>query len=349
MRTPLYVDCAHGVGALQLAKLAKELGESLHLEIVNSPSDGELNHECGAEHVQKARRPPVGMTREAARGRRYCSLDGDADRVVFHYFDAEGVWHLLDGDKIACLFADFVAHKLRALEGEVGNVSFGCVQTSYANGAATRYLQSKGVRVALAKTGVKYCHRKASEFDIGVYFEANGHGTIVIKDALADRLHKLENSIHDERKKEALSHLLAALQLINQATGDAMSDLLLVEALLIQKNWSIADWDHMYQDLPSRQTKVTIQDRSVLSVDRDDDTVVVAPESLRAALQSALQSLSPNLQARAFVRPSGTENAVRIYAEAATQTDADELALRFANLVHEHCGGVGAAPTTFVA
>lgn len=27
-------------------------------------------------------------------------------------------------------------------------------------------------------TGVKYLHHKAKEFDIGIYFEANGHGTV---------------------------------------------------------------------------------------------------------------------------------------------------------------------------
>ena len=27
-------------------------------------------------------------------------------------------------------------------------------------------------------TGVKHLHAKALEFDVGVYFEANGHGTV---------------------------------------------------------------------------------------------------------------------------------------------------------------------------
>ena len=28
-------------------------------------------------------------------------------------------------------------------------------------------------------TGVKHLHHKAKDFDIGVYFEANGHGTVI--------------------------------------------------------------------------------------------------------------------------------------------------------------------------
>lgn len=34
------------------------------------------------------------------------------------------------------------------------------------------------VPVACVPTGVKHLHHKAADFDIGVYFEANGHGTV---------------------------------------------------------------------------------------------------------------------------------------------------------------------------
>jgi hypothetical protein len=31
-------------------------------------------------------------------------------------------------------------------------------------------------------TGVKHLHQKAVKYDIGVYFEANGHGTVIFSD-----------------------------------------------------------------------------------------------------------------------------------------------------------------------
>lgn len=59
-------------------------------------------------------------------------------------------------------------------------LKLGLVQTAYANGASTAYITEKlGVPVACAKTGVKHLHHAAQEFDIGVYFEANGHGTVI--------------------------------------------------------------------------------------------------------------------------------------------------------------------------
>ena len=57
------------------------------------------------------------------------------------------------------------------------------VQTAYANGAATAYMRAlPGVTVPLAKTGVKHLHHIAVGYDISVYFEANGHGTVLFSD-----------------------------------------------------------------------------------------------------------------------------------------------------------------------
>ena len=38
------------------------------------------------------------------------------------------------------------------------------------------------VTTVCAKTGVKHVHHAAQQFDIGIYFEANGHGTVLFSD-----------------------------------------------------------------------------------------------------------------------------------------------------------------------
>ena len=58
-----------------------------------------------------------------------------------------------------------------------------------------------------------------------------------------------------EVEKAAL-RLLAVSRLINQAVGDALSGLLLVEVILQHVGWSIHRWNELYHDLPSRQLKV---------------------------------------------------------------------------------------------
>lgn len=44
----------------------------------------------------------------------------------------------------------------------------------------------------------------------------------------------------------------------NQTVGDAMSDLLAVEAILHLKKWNLKNWSKIYTELPNRQLKVKV-------------------------------------------------------------------------------------------
>ena len=46
------------------------------------------------------------------------------------------------------------------------------------------------MQVARTATGVKYLHEVAVQFDVGIYFEANGHGTVLLSAALLEWLHQ---------------------------------------------------------------------------------------------------------------------------------------------------------------
>jgi hypothetical protein len=54
----------------------------------------------------------------------------------------------------------------------------------------------------------------------------------------------------------AARELLALSEVINQAVGDAISGILLVEAALRRRQWGLPEWATLYTDLPSRQAKV---------------------------------------------------------------------------------------------
>lgn len=88
-------------------------------------------------------------------------------------------------------------------------------------------------------TGVKHLHHKAMEFDIGIYFESNGHGTILFSQQAIETFQKAcdDDKLSNE-SREAAQQLLAMSQLINQAVGDAISDLLLVEIILVHMSVS---------------------------------------------------------------------------------------------------------------
>lgn len=48
-----------------------------------------------------------------------------------------------------------------------------------------------GCQVVMTPTGVKHLHAAAHEFDIGIYFEANGHGTVLFSSSAQQRLQVL--------------------------------------------------------------------------------------------------------------------------------------------------------------
>lgn len=333
----LYLDAANGVGAGKVPILQSKLGELLQINLVNDGS-GKLNHECGADFVKVQQKPPTGVN--MAPGQRWASLDGDADRIVFYFIGTtDKQFHLLDGDKIATLVAGYLKDLVQATGL---SLNLGLVQTAYANGSSTRYITDQlQVPVACVPTGVKHLHHKAQEFDIGVYFEANGHGTAIVSDTSYSSLKKAsQDSTVSEEQREACDLLLSVIDLINQTVGDAISDLLLVEMILAALDWDVEQWNQAYTDLPNRQLKVKVKDRSVIQT-TDAERKASSPKDLQKAID---QSVAKYSHGRSFVRPSGTEDIVRVYAEADSQDAADKLANEVAVLVFKMAGGLGEEP-----
>lgn len=333
----LYLDTANGVGAAKAKMLQDRLGDSLQLHITNDGSQGKLNFRCGADYVKVQQCAPDGLKLEV--GMRCASFDGDADRIVYFYLDEERLFHLLDGDKIAILVA---AYLQELIKGSGLSLNLGLVQTAYANGSSTNYIaQTMNVPVACVPTGVKYLHHRAQDFDIGVYFEANGHGTVLFSQTAQQAIREqCENiSLSDEQRAKAVT-LASSMDIINQTVGDAISDLLLVETILAHRGWNASDWDTMYTDLPNRQIKIKVQNRSVVQT-ADAERKATSPPNLQSAIDQLVLTY-PN--GRSFVRPSGTEDVVRVYAEADTQANADELAYKVGLAVYDKAGGVGDKP-----
>jgi phosphoacetylglucosamine mutase len=165
--------------------------------------------------------------------------------------------------------------------------------------------------VTCVPTGVKHLHHAAERFDIGVYFEANGHGTVLFSPSFISLL-----STHQAKtpaQATALSHLRNLTLLINQTVGDALSDLLLVCTILIHRGWGPKEWDSSYLDLPNRLVKVNVADRNAF-VTEDAERKLVSPIGAQVRKYEG---------GRSFVRPSGTEDCVRVYAEAVSKTHAE--------------------------
>lgn len=324
------VDCANGVGAPKLRLLAETVGRDVfQCSIVNDSVDqpSKLNHQCGADFVKTQQRLPPGS--HVASLARCASLDGDADRLVYYFNDSDGTFRLLDGDKIATLAASFIGDLTKA--AGLRSLNIGVVQTAYANGSSTSYItKTLALPVVCTPTGVKHLHHAALKFDIGVYFEANGHGTVVFSNgALQDIAEYVPES---PAQAAALENLKALVDLINQTVGDALSDLLLVEVILAHKRWGPKEWDGTYTDLPNRLVRVEVSDRTAFMT-TDAERRLMEPVGVQEKIDALVGKYK---QGRSFARASGTEDAVRVYSEAAERGEAEELARLVAEIVAQY-------------
>ena len=164
--------------------------------------------------------------------------------------------------------------------------------------------------VTCVPTGVKHLHHAAAErYDIGVYFEANGHGTVLFSSSAQRTVNTYEPST--AAQATALGRLKDVIDVINQTVGDALSDMLLVEVALYHMSYAVEAWDMLYSDLPNRLVKVKVGDRNAF-VTEDAERRLVQPLGLQAKIDQLVQETG----GRSFVRPSGTEDVVRVYAEA---------------------------------
>lgn len=260
---------------------------------------------------------------------RCASLDGDADRLVYYYLDSGNTFKLLDGDRISTLAASFIGELARNA-GISDKLKIGVVQTAYANGSSTEYIEKVlKLPVICTPTGVKHLHHAAMRFDVGVYFEANGHGTVTFSEQALKTIKTTEPQ--SPAQQYALESLVALTDLINQAVGDAISDMLLVEVILAHKGWTPKEWSSTYTDLPSRLVRIEVADRSIFKT-FDAERKLESPPGAQARID-ALQSRYN--KGRSFARASGTEDAVRVYAEAATRSEVDDLATRVAAVVQD--------------
>lgn len=319
------IDAANGIGAPKVKDLLDDfLSKEISYTLVNGHYDipSKLNLDCGADYVKTNQKLPNTISPEA--NKLYASFDGDADRLIC-YYQSETEFRLLDGDKLATLMALFFQKLFKHL---LLKLNIGVVQTAYANGSSTDYVEKVlQLPVRCTPTGVKHLHHEAENFDIGVYFEANGHGTVIFSKEAEAKIFGYKATTAEE--KEAILVLQSFTKLINQTVGDAIADLLGVLAIVHFLKLTPKIWDQLYQDLPNKLTKVIVPDRNIFKTTNAERTLV-EPVGLQDKIDKIVGEYS---KGRSFVRASGTEDAVRVYAEAETKEQTEELSRRVGELL----------------
>ncbi|EAR94337.2 phosphoacetylglucosamine mutase (macronuclear) [Tetrahymena thermophila SB210] len=351
----ILLDLSNGVGGVRIGPFREALQKYYNLDIINDTEHRLLNEQCGAEFVHKSQDYPIHSIEKIKSYPdiskvRVVSYDGDSDRIVYFLprSDFKQI-DLLDGDKMISLFALYFKKALEKLQTKVEAVNktgilnvdlkpsewvIGMVQTPYANGSSTIYLRDQlKLTTFFSPNGVKNLHPNAHKYDIGIYCESNGHGTFLVKEKKTAELEKFYHLRIEDFKgtpenlqvlKEFLhevKQLYRFIRVQNQCVGDSITNMLCIEAALATLNMTGQDYLNLYTDLKCKNSKVTIRDKSKLKMSYAEDNVQ-EPKEIQEKI-NAIVAKHPG--SRAFIRPSGTEDIVRIYAESADSAQVDAV------------------------
>lgn len=291
------LDCANGIGSKKMLELEKNL-----VQLINTSwtEPKKLNHECSSDFVCSQYKLPSESARYFTNELR-ASLDGDADRIVF-YFLQQGQLKILNGDYIAALVLTYLSKKLVKSDEKL---TIGYVYTGYTNSACVNYVKSLSfpenveLSCVCTATGVKHLHHEAEKYDIGVYFEQNGHGNVMFQKNVQE-LETIQMFFHPN-------------------IGDGILDFLATLYILQELKMNPGDWYSLFESYYSLLTKQNVQDKNLFQSSNDELTLI-EPSNIQYYIDSVCDE-----EHRAFVRASGTENVVRLYVEGKTKENVHKI------------------------
>ena len=94
-----------------------------------------------------------------------------------------------------------------------------------------------------------------------------------------------------------------------------MANILAIESILKIMNLSINDVYNFYEELPYKMVNVEVKDKNKF-VTNEDDSKLLEPNDVKNKIDELVKKYE---KCRVLIRPSGTEDCLRIYVE--TKTD----------------------------
>lgn len=349
-RFNMVIDCANGVGAFMLERFrGSQLFSRYDPVLIYNKDFDQLNVDCGADWVHKHTSPTTAFLQVPEQDglNNVCFvLDGDADRSIFYKRvskDSDSI-KVVDGSRICVLFARVIAHFLNKLRDnrdqfetsiidQVTSSKVGVVYTAYSNSAYIVYAKNVlKLDASIAKTGVKFVHTKAKEYDIGIYFEANGHGTIIYNHSLIDLLDQVSSTAKTEEAKLVARDFRNYLVGQNHVNGDAISNILLILASFEILDIDEEDLFTCYVDNHANISMLPLKDRTLMK-STEDERVLAEPADIQPQIDLILKDYPGYI---GFVRPSGTEDCCRVYVEGPDTVKIEELEAKLHAVVSSH-------------
>jgi phosphoacetylglucosamine mutase len=295
--TSCTIDCANGIGSKVFESIL--IDEPICLKNIDWKIPAKLNTHCSSDFVCTYQKEPFEvktnheLIQNIALG---ASLDGDADRSIFFSRNKANDFCLFDGDYMSALIVLYLDTLLKPVS-ECKSLNIGFIHTGYTNGACVKYIKTSYpyIHTICTATGIKHLHEEAEKYDIGIYFEQNGHGNVVFRPEI----------------EETYNELKLIKQFFHPCIGDGIMNIFAILYILKELNMNADSWYNLYSKNHSILLKLDVKDKNIFKPTANE-LELVEPIALQKNISHYLELC---VNTRSFVRPSGTENVVRIYVE----------------------------------
>lgn len=293
----LILDCSNGVAHVAITTiLSSEELIQLRLNFVNIK--GKVNEDCGSDYVCSKNKPPFSLSLNK---KIVCaSFDGDADRLVILVID-NNTYNLINGDKLAAVCSLFTSQFLKKyLENYL---TLAVITTNYANSSTREYINNLEIPWIVCATGFKNLEEAAKKLDVAILFEPNGH----FKLKISQRLFETINCISDNRVNSIIKLLYRNM------FGDAVLNLFVFFKIkkILKMTWE--DIVNIYSLRPMVNFVVKVERKDELLID-EISSLIIKPYEVKYFINNICETYEKD-KIRIFLRPSGTENYIRVCIE----------------------------------
>lgn len=288
----IYIDHANGSGvSIFKDKFLKKLSKLFDLETKVITPPGEINENSGSDYVTSKNILPEFASNILSKNKDHIgvSFDGDCDRIVFYNHK-----HIFDGDYLAILLMKYIEVVLSKNCNSSG-LTKGVIVTPYSNSNMGDEVRKEDWEFVMSAPGVKNLHRDAIKYDVGIYFEKNGHGNV----------HFSEKALKDR-------NIARIDKLLYSKAGDSIAIFLLTIYAIryLQITWQ--DFADMIPNIIQVNDKIVRDNLDTKLLTNDIETEILEPKELSDGIKEINDKFPGN---RAVIRPSGTEPIIRLLIE----------------------------------
>ena len=328
------IDLSNGVASLYKNQIMsifnnKENKFPLKIHLINdNNNEHELNINCGINSILE-KKIPKNKKEKCASIVKCATLSSDLDSIIYYIDEEDGKngIEIIKGEKIIVLYAkmlDFLidnfSKNLKIKYNEM--IKMGIITSKYSNGAFISYCENnlKNYKLSVTKTGINNIQKESKKFDISICYEYNGLGTIYISQDLSTKFGKLSSLIETSKDSQIIELFQLFIALFNSITSDGVSNLLVIESIMKSMNLSIKDVYDFYNEIPYKIVDIKMKYNKFIT--NEDDSKIIEPKNMQIIIDELSNKYA---NSKIYVRPTGTEDYLRVYAESETDDNCEKI------------------------